>query len=83
MAIITSITDAWSDALTLSSDERWQIRHGQVFVATDAATAPANTQDAFLLADGDIMDFNGGEVIRYRRAGAQPRNPEIVRRAKV
>jgi hypothetical protein len=83
MAIITNVTGAWSDAVTLTDNEFWQVRRGPVFIATDAATAPAaGSGDGLLLSDGDVLALSDGDVVRYR--SARPDNTgEIVRRAKV
>jgi hypothetical protein len=81
MALITDVADAWSASVTLTADEFWQVRRGPVFLATDAATAPAEETDGLLLDEGDVVALAGGEVVRYRSARAD-RTGAFVRREK-
>lgn len=68
MAIISNVTGAWSDAVTLSTPEFWQVRRGPVFIATGASSAPADLEDGLLLSDDQIVEMRAQDVIRYRSA---------------
>ena len=81
MAIITNVSGAWSASITLTADEFWQVRVGPVFLATDAATAPAENADGLLLSEGDVVALDSGEVLRYRSARPD-QTGVLVRRAK-
>lgn len=81
MAIITDATTAWSDAVTLTVSEFWQVRRGPVFIATDASAAPADLSDGLLLSDGDILALGATEVVRYRSARPDG-TAVIIRRGK-
>ena len=81
MAIITDVAGAWSATVTLAADEFWQVRHGPVFLATAATTAPSEDADGLLLSEGDVIALNVGEVVRYRSARPD-RTGVLVRRAK-
>lgn len=81
MAIISNVTGAWSDAVTLSTPEFWQVQVGPVFLATAASTAPAEDSDGLLLSEEDVIALESGEVLRYRSARPD-RTGVLVRRAK-
>ena len=82
MPIIENIgPSAWGDAITLTDDEFWQVRRGPIYLATGAATAPADLTDGLILAEGDVVALVAGDVVRVRSAtGAN--TASIVRRAK-
>ena len=81
MAVISDIGIDWSDAVTLTADEFWQVRRGPIYLATAAASAPSVNEDGLLLSDGDVIALTAGEVVRYRSATGSA-NARIVRREK-
>lgn len=76
MALIRSITTAWSDAVTLSTEEVWQAREGAVFLTTHPTPA---LEDGIALSSGKALRFPAGTELRYRKA--QPGEAMIVREA--
>ena len=82
MAVITNenISGTWSATVTLSGPEYWQVRGGPVFIATQAASAPASDADGLLLDAGDIISLENGEEVRYRSTSDAA---FIVRRARL
>lgn len=67
MAVISVTNTVWSSPVTLSVDEIWQVRGGDVLVAS---WNPSNAQDGWLLsgATNDPIQFKAGAVVRYRLA---------------
>lgn len=66
MALITDATTAWSDPLTLATDEIWQAREGAVFVTT---TATPDAEDGLELHETHAVRLPAGVVVRYRKVG--------------
>jgi hypothetical protein len=82
MAVISGIAaNAWSATVTLTAPEFWQVRVGPVYLATAAATAPEDLTDGLLLAEGDVVALESGEVVRYRSATGAA-TASLVRRAR-
>lgn len=82
MAIITNVAYDWSNSVTLTGNEFWQVRVGPVYIATDATAAPSDLEDGFLVNEGDIMALSSGDVLRYRSARPDV-SGRIVRRVRV
>lgn len=67
MALITDATTAWSDQITLITDEIWQAREGSVFLTSTTSPA-ANDGLALTLREG--LRLPAGAQIRYRKEGS-------------
>jgi hypothetical protein len=63
MSTITS-GDTWSGAITLTTNEDWQVVSGGIFLSLNAV--PDGLNDGITLNPGDIYQFRAGEVIRHR-----------------
>jgi hypothetical protein len=64
MAVITNATGAWA-SVTLSSNEVWQVRSGNVEVDTEATEAD---RMGILLTLNDSIQLTSGATVYYRLA---------------
>ncbi|MEL6208059.1 MAG: hypothetical protein AAFR47_22540 [Pseudomonadota bacterium] len=69
MALISDAGSAWSSPVTLSEDEIWQTRYGNVFVTT---TSSPDDDDGFNLSQGLGVLIRAGRTVRYRKEGENP-----------
>ena len=65
MALISDATTAWSDPVTLTTDEIWQARKGHVYVTT---TAVPDAEDGLSLFENHAVQLRAGVTVRYRKA---------------
>lgn len=66
MAIIRDAKNEWSVPVTLSQDEIWQARDGNVFISTSETP---ESDDGLSLALRDGIRLGAGLTVRYRKAG--------------
>lgn len=76
MALINNATTAWSDPVTLASDEIWQARAGAVFITT---TVAPDGNDGIALSLREGIRLPAGTQLRYRKEG--PAEALLVREA--
>ncbi len=67
MALISDATTSWSSAVTLTEDEIWQTRYGNIFISTTESPAAG---DGFNLLQGEGVLIRSGRTVRYRKEGA-------------
>jgi hypothetical protein len=68
------ITTDWSDPLTFTANEDWQVQFGSVLVywPADALEAAPPNDDGLRFDVGSIIQFSATEVIRYRALNNRP-----------
>lgn len=66
MALITDATTGWSSPVTLTQDEVWQTRSGNIFLTT---TPGASADDGVFLRSGRALLLSAGTEVRYRKEG--------------
>jgi hypothetical protein len=72
MARITNISNsAWSSPITFDARELWQVQEGSVLFSFGTST-PADASDGLILDRRDVIEFEDGEIIRYRRNSSSP-----------
>lgn len=75
---ITNIAADWSDEITLTQDEDWQCKAGQVELLINAEPGP--NRSGSILPAPFKEKLRAGETVRYRRVGRVP--AIIVRMAR-
>lgn len=76
MALITNATTAWSDPVTLVTDEIWQARAGAIYITT---TTSPDAEDGVALTLREGIRLPAGTQLRYRKEG--PAEALIAREA--
>jgi hypothetical protein len=66
MPLISDAAAGWSDPVTLTADEIWQVRRGVAFLSTAASPG---ADDGFRLGKGDGVLIRSGKAVRYRAGG--------------
>ena len=65
MAVLKVTNTEWSAPVLLTADEIWQVREGDVLIASWEPSGPV---DGFLLSghSNDAVQFKAGQSVRYR-----------------
>lgn len=66
MSLIKNATTDWSDPVTLSNDEIWQSRSGNVFITTTPDPEP---EDGLSMVLREGIRLGAGLTVRYRKSG--------------
>jgi hypothetical protein len=65
MALITDASTSWSAGTLLTTDEVWQVRSGDILLATRAS--PSGDEGLYL-PKNYMIQFNSGVTVKYRLA---------------
>ena len=66
MALIRDVKNEWSDPVTLTTDEIWQARDGNIFMTT---SANPESDDGLSMVMRDGVRLGAGLQVRYRKNG--------------
>jgi len=65
---LTNLTETWSAQITLTQRELIQLQEGRYAYVALGSTAPTGPTDGTLIAEGQMVIFESGQVLRFRMA---------------
>ena len=76
MTMINDVPSSWSEPVTLTNDEIWQVREGKVYITTTSNPSP---DDGFVLLEGEGVLIRANKTVRYRRHASLSTGASLVR----
>lgn len=67
MPLIDTIAATWSDPVTLTTAEIWQVRAGRILITTEAIVSD---DQGLELDRGDALEIASGKTVRFRKISA-------------